>query len=341
MNDRLKHWIDLDIDQLEPKPLSNQQRKNIKQRVLANDKPKKKKFYVRAIAIAATLGLSVATAGYFALPTIAEQVPFIQNVLTYFEDDELPNAYADFATIVEQVQTSNGVDVMIKDAVYDGTNVMITYAIQTERALGVSPQAEGWIDIKESEGLSGTGSIEKINATTFVGVEKVTPNFKKESPEEIHVQWIPKTLVNTQTNEQIDGNWKFEFSLPRLSTTFLQLDESLKQDGITLTMKSLEQSEMAAVLEYGFEIEEAVLQDSSFISVEMIGVTDNLGNVYEVSGNGSISYDNGTMTESRTTIYSLNKEATSLTITPVIYYSKGAEGLHKETPMRPVTIELK
>lgn len=340
MNDRLKRQFDLDIDQLEPKPLSKQQKKNIKAHVHAKKTPKKKA-YVQQIMAAAILGISLVSASYFALPTIAGQVPFLQNVLAYFENDELPNTYGDLATVVEQVQTSNGVDVMIKDAVYDGTNVMVTYAIQTEHALGVSPRAEGWIDIKEANGMSGTGSIEKINATTYVGVEKVSPDFEKESPNKIHVQWIPKSMTNTQTNEKIDGDWKFEFALSRLSTSLIPLDESTKQDGITLTMKSLEQSELAAVLDFGYEIDETVLKEWSFVSIEMIEAKDNLGNVYEVSGNGSISYDEGTSNESQTTIYSLNKEATSLTITPIIYYSKGAEDLHKETSMSPVTIELK
>lgn len=339
MNDRLKHQFDLDIDQLELRPLSKQQKKNIKRHILAQSKPKKM-YYVQHIVAAAVLGVSLVSASSFALPTIAGQVPFIQNVLTYFEDNELPNAYTDFATIVEQVQTSNGVDLMIKDAVYDGTNVMITYAIQTKHALGASPKAEGWVDIKESNGMSGTGSIEKINATTYVGVEKVSLDFKTESPDEIHVQWIPKAMVNTQTNAKIDGNWQFEFALPRLSTTLMPLDQSIKQDGILLTLKSLEQSEMAAVLDFEYEIEETVLNDWPVVSIEMSEAKDNLGNVYEVNGNGGISNDNGTSNDSQTTIYSLNNRATSLTVTPIIHYSKGAKGFHKQVPMSPVLIEL-
>jgi hypothetical protein len=69
------------------------------------------------------------------------------------------------------------------------------------------------------------------------------------------------------------------------------------QDGLTLVMKSLEQSEMATVLNYDFYVEKTILQDWPFGSVEMIEVKDNLGNVYEINGNGGISHDNGASNE--------------------------------------------
>lgn len=340
MKERYKNWFDLDVDQIEPQALSEPQKKNIKTYVLANNKHKKNKFNVRHLTTAAILGLSVVTASYFALPTVAGQIPFMQNVLMYFEDEEFPTTYVDLATVVNQVQTSNGIDVMIENAVYDGTNVMITYAVQTELALGDNPRATGWLDIKESSGMGGSGSIEKIDDTTYVGVEKVTPHFKKENPEEIHVEWTPQAFTNEQTSKQIEGDWQFEFMLTQLATNLLPLDESIKQDGINLTMKSLELSEMAAVLDYQFDVEESILQDWPSISIEMSEVKDNLGNLYEVNGNGGISYDNGTSNESKATIYSLDERATSLTITPEIYYSKeSGEGL-EIVPMDPVTIEL-
>lgn len=340
MKEQYKDWFDLDIDQIELKPLSDIKKKNIKMYVLANNKYEKKKFNMRHLTTAALLGLSVVTASYFALPTVAGQIPFMQNVLSYFEEEELPNTYADLATVVNQVQTSNGIDVMIENAVYDGTNVMITYAIQTETALGDYPRAEGWLDIKESSGIGGTGSIDKINDTTYVGVEKVTPHFKKENPEEIHVEWTPQAFTNNQTSEQIEGDWQFEFKLTQLATNLLSLDESIKQDGIILTMKSLELSELAAVLEYKFDVDESILQDWPIVSVEISEVKDNLGNVYEVNGNGGVSYQNGTFNESKATIYSVDKHASSWTITPEIYYSKGSgEGL-EIVPMSTITIDL-
>lgn len=340
MNEQNKGWFDLDVDQIEPKPLSDVQKKKIKTHVLAYNKYDKKKFNMQHLTAAAILGLSVVTASYFALPTVAGQIPFMQNVLMYFEDEELPTTYVDLATVVNQVQTSNGIDIMIENAVYDGTNVMVTYAVQTELVLGDNPRATGWLDIKESSGMSGSGSIEKINDTTYVGVEKVTPHFKKENPEEILVEWAPQAFTNEQTSEQIEGDWQFEFKLTQLATNLLPLDESIKQDGINLTMKSLELSEMAAVLDYEFDVDTSTLDDWPFVSIEINEVKDNLGNVYEVNGNGGISYDNGTFNKSKATIYSVDEQASSLTITPEIYYSKGSGEELEIVPMSTITIDL-
>lgn len=340
MKEQYKDWLDLDIDHINLKPLSAHQKKDIKTYVLTTNQYKKKQFNMRHLATAAVLGLSVVTASYFALPTVAGQIPFMQNVLTYFEAEELPNTYADLATVVNQVQTSNGIDVMIENAVYDGTNVMITYAIQTELELGDNPRAEGWLDIKESSGIGGTGSIDKINDTTYVGVEKVTPHFKKENPVEIHVEWTPQAFTNNQTSEKIEGDWQFEFKLTQLATNLLTLDESLKQDGIQLKMKSLERSDMAAVLQYEFDVDKSTLHDWPLVSIEINEVKDNLGNIYEVNGNGGVSNDNGIFNESKATIYSLDERATSLTITPEIYYSKGSGKGLEIVPMRTITIDL-
>lgn len=340
MKEQYKDWFDLDLDQIETKSLSDIKKKNIKTFVLANDQYKTEKLNMRYLVTAAILGLSIVTASYFALPTVAGQIPFMQNVLMYFEDEELPTTYADLATVVNQAQTSNGIDVMIENAVYDGTNVMVTYAVQTELALGDNPKATGWLDIKESSGMAGTGSIEKIDDTTYVGVEKVTPHFKNENPEEIHVEWAPQAFTTEQTSKQIVGDWQFEFKLTRLATTLLLLDESIKQEGINLTMKSLEISEMAAVLEYEFDVDKSILNDWPFVSIEISEVKDNLGNVYEVNGNSSIGYDNGNFNKSKATIYSVDEQASSLIITPEIYYSKGSgEGL-EIVPMHTITVDL-
>jgi hypothetical protein len=339
MKQECKDWIDLDIDQIEPKPLSTAQKMNIKRHVLFKSKVKKP-FNVRYLAIAALLCISVVTTSFMTIPALANQLPFIQKILTYFDGDALPNSYVDFATIVNQVQSDNGIDIMIENAVYDGTNVILTYAVQTEFEIGDNPRTEGFLEVKETSGIGGTGTIEKINDTTYVGVEKVTPHFKGESPEEIVVKWQPIAFENTQTNQQFEGDWTFEFTLAQLPTNVQLLNQTMKQDGLTLVMKSLEQSEMTAVLTYDYYVEKSILQKWQFVSIEMMEVKDNLGNVYKTNGNGGVSRENGASNEMRATIYSLNPDATSLTLTPEVYYSKGSGEVLEVKEMEPITILL-
>lgn len=339
MNDKFKDWVDLDVDHVEPKPLSSEHKRTLKSHVLSNTKTKKR-FKPQYVAAAAVLGFSVMTASFMSLPAVANQIPFIQSIVSYFEDDALPNTYSDLATIVNQVQSSNGIDVMIENAVYDGTNIFLTYAIQTEKELGDNPRVEGFIDVDQSTGMGGTGSIEKIKDTTYVGVEKVTPHFNDEPPEEILVRWEPKAFENFQANSTFEGDWEFEFTLSQLSTDLQLLNETAAQDGITLVMKSLKQSEMTAVLQYEYFVEEEILQDWPLVSIEMTSVTDNLGNTYEMNGNGGVSHDNGVSNEWRATVYSLDPNASSLTFTPEVYYSKGSGELVETKKLEPITIDL-
>ncbi|WP_010096544.1 DUF4179 domain-containing protein [Ornithinibacillus scapharcae] len=336
MNQERK-WLDLNINEIEPKPLSTERKSAIKTHVLSRSKVRKR-FSVHYVAVA-VLGVSVVTAS-FLTPAIANQFPIIQSILSYFEDEALPDTYVDLSTVVNEVQTSNGIDVMIESAVYDGTNVIVTYAIQTEEELGENPRSNGYLQVEQANGIGGSGSIKKVNETTYVGIEKVTPHFKGDSPEEILIQWQPRSFINTHTDKQFDGSWSFEFTLAQLSTDVQLLNQTMEQNGIKLVIKSLEHSEMAAVLEYEFYVDQSILQAWKFVSVEMMEVKDNLGNVYEVDGNGGISYDDGAMSESRATIYSLDPNATSLTLTPQVYYSKESGGALEIVKMAPMTIHL-
>lgn len=338
MNQKTKNLLNLDINEIEPKPLLTDQKMNIKNHVLSRSKIKKR-FNVRYLAVAAVLGISVLTTSFMA-PAIANQIPFIQSILTYFEDDALPNTYSDFATVVNQVQSSNGIDVMIENAVYDGTNIILTYAIKTEKDLGYNPKSDGFLELEPATGIGGTGSIEKIYENTYVGIEKVTPHFKGESPKEILIQWQPKTFMNLQTNKKFVGDWNFEFTLAQLPTYVQQLNQTMEQDGLTIELKSLERSEMAAVLQYEFYVESSILQDWPFVSIEMAEVKDNLGNIYEINGNGGVSQNKGAKNQWRATIYSLDPNATSLTLLPAVYYSKGSGVGLGPTNMKPIIIDL-
>lgn len=342
MSEQYKNWLKLDINELENRPLSDEKKSDIKAFVLANTKQKQKRFSMRRLTAAAIIGLSAATATSFAVPAIASQLPFIQHILNYFDEEELPETFSVLATPVNETQSNNGIDIMIEDAVYDGTNVMITYALQTDHLLGEQPQSNGWFDIKEAVGISGTGKIEKVNATTYVGVEKITPFFEGDSPETIHVQWVPQAFVNSETEEQFDGSYQFDFTLSQLPATSHALDQpDAESEGVTLSVQAAEFTEMSTVLQYEYRVDEALLKEWPFVSVEFVKTTDDLGNVYSVNGNGSISYDNGTFAESKATIYSLDPKASSITVTPEVYLSKGSGEQVEVRKMNPITIKLK
>lgn len=342
MKKKYMDWIDFDINQIELIPLSTEEKTDLKEHVLSKSKVKKS-IKLRHLATAVLLGISVITVSFMSLPALANQIPFIQSVLTYFEDDSLPNinTYTELATDMKQVQSSNGIDVSVKNAVYDGTNIILTYTIQTEAELGDNPRVDGMLDIQKTNSIGSISNIRKINNTTYAGIEKVTPHFKGKSPEEIQVFWQPTLFENMETNKKFEGNWQFEFTLNQLSTNTLKLNQSIQENGITLDMKSLKQTELTAVLQYEFKVDQSILKEWPFVIIEMVDVKDNLGNTYKIDSNGGISKENGTSNKRKITIYSLNPNATSLTLTPQVYFSKGSGKLAKTKQIRPITIDLK
>ena len=125
----MKEWMDLDIDKLELLEVTDIEKAHVKQHVL-----KKKKTPIwRNMAVAAVIIVGATIATGFAFPSIASQIPFMENVISYFDDEE--QRYKNFETFSSDIgvaQTSNGITVMIDNAVYDGTNITVSYAIETE-----------------------------------------------------------------------------------------------------------------------------------------------------------------------------------------------------------------
>jgi len=341
MRNDLQEFLDIDINDIEPRALTIKRKAEIKQHVLRKKKKAKKGTFLHTLTAAALIGVTVITGSIISVPVLANHIPFIQNIMEHFKKDTLPNEYVDLATVVNQVQSSNGIDIIIENAVYDGTNVIITYAIQTTFDLGSQPRSEGFIDIEDVKAIGGTGYIDKMNETTYVGVEKITPHFDGKSPEDINIKWEPKVFENSSDTKRYEGDWSFEFSLTQLQTSTQLLNKKEEYPGITLNLKSFEHSKMASVLQYEFVVDRNILKESPFISIEMSNVTDNLGNKYDVNSNGGVSLDDGAFHKSEVSIYSIHPDARTLTFTPQIYYSKGSGMVLNVEEMQPISIYLK
>ncbi|WP_366163644.1 DUF4179 domain-containing protein [Bacillus infantis] len=339
MNKDVELLLNMDVDDIEPEPLSDKQKAEMRNYILSKSSPRKR-FKPAHMAAAAILVTAVVSASLVSVPAVANQVPFLQSILSYFSVEELPGSYSDLATVINQVESSNGIDIMIEDAVYDGTNIILTYAIQTDKELGATPRSEGWLDVEDATGMGGTGTIEKINDTTYAGIEEVTPHFSGNNPEEILVKWEPKVFENRATNEQFKGDWKFQFSLEQLNGNVQKLSRTVKHDDISLSFNSLKKTDLGAVLTYGFIVEKSTLDEYPFVTVEMSDVKDNLGNEYKIQGNGGVSHDNGVSFDWKTTIYSLDAKAETLTFVPKISYSKGSGKQLMEKEMDSVTINI-
>ena len=91
MKDDLQKWLDLDIELIEEKPLTDIQTKKIKQAVLGV--PKRKKRRMKTWMTVAAAGFTIITTSYFTLPSIASKLPFIKNMAPFVNQEVLPQNY--------------------------------------------------------------------------------------------------------------------------------------------------------------------------------------------------------------------------------------------------------
>lgn len=337
-----KDWLDLNVDQLEPMELSTEQKVRLKQTILNKPTKKRTPKWVRHVTAAAIIGVSAVTTINFTFPTLASQIPFMKNISSYFDNTgTMFENFGNYASDIGQVQTSNGISMMIENAVYDGTSVTISFALESEMDLGSHPFMGGdFMDFTGSIGGGGGIRLEKISDTKYAGLANLTPYFDKDAPEEIEVVWKPKALMNTTTNREIQGDWKFKFTIPKLEGNVQLVNETVTNHGVSARFTALGKNDMTTVIHYEYTVKPDLIKEWPFIDIYFDEIKDNLGNTYKVNGNGSVSKDSGRSYQTGATVQSIDPAATSITFVPLIYFSLGSGKGGEEKEMDPVTIIL-
>ncbi|MGM0752482.1 MAG: DUF4179 domain-containing protein [Bacillota bacterium] len=333
-----KEWIDLDIDSLELEEVTELEKKRVKQHVL---KKREKKHAWRNIAVASVMLIGISTAAGYAYPSFATQIPFMDNVIQYFSH-ETYQEFGEFSTDIGLAETSNGVTVMIDNAVYDGTNITVSYAIETDKDFGEDIHSGGhWFDIAGSNGSGGSSEITKISDNRYVGLSTITPSFKGGGyPDKVEITWEPKTLYSISNDVKVDGDWSFAFSLKRLEGNVRLVNETVKTQDIHFTLKSFEVTDVSTVINYEQVVTDTFLEEWPEVS-PVFKVTDDLGHVYmDGTGGGGFSADNGRTLEGTTAFGTIQEGATKLIITPVEIASLGSGKDHTKMELQPIIIDL-
>jgi len=337
-----KEWLDLDIENLELLDATEFEKAQVKQHVL---KKRKKTPIWRSIAIASIIIISTTAATGFAFPSLAAQLPFMDNVIQFFKDDEQRYAdFEDFSTDFNLSQSSNGITIMIDNAVYDGTNITVTYAVETEYDFGEAMQqkAPNWFDVTGSNGMGGTSEIKRISDTRYIGISTFTPTFSGDaSPENVEVTWTPQAFISLTNELEIEGDWSFAFSLDRLKGDLQLLNLTTQQDDINFTLQSIEFTDVSTVITY-----EQVVTDELVAKWPMVTpafrITDNLGNVYvDELGGGGVAKDNGKLFNGTTAFGKIQEGASELIIQPVEIASQMSGQGHIKIELDPIVIDLK
>lgn len=338
----MKEWMELDVDQLELEDVTNMEKARVKQHVL---KKRNRTPIFRKLSLAAILFISAATATSFAFPSIASQLPFMDNVVRYFDDEYMQfTNFETFSSEIGLAQTSNGITVMIDDAVYDGTNITVSFAIETEHDFGNSMyvRAPHWFDVVGASGSGGSDRIAKISDKRYVGLASFTPHFKNDTyPDTVEVTWQPEAFYNSVTNMEVKGDWSFAFSIDRLAGNLQSVNETVGNSEVSLTLQSIEYTDVSTVFSYNQEVQESLLNKWKEVT-PVFYITDNLGNQYmEGTGGGGSTSDNYRTFEGTTSFGAIHEDATELIIQPAAIASLMYGMGHIEIDLEPIVIDLK
>lgn len=338
----MKEWMDLDINQLELLEVDDLEKARVKKHVL--NKRKKSPIW-RNMVISAALGLSALTvATGFAFPSLASQIPFMDHVISYFDDEEQHyKNFETFSTEIGLAQSSNGITVMIDNAVYDGTNVTVAYAIETEHDFGDTMNVGGgnWFDVSGSIGSRGGDQITKISDNHYVGLATITPLFEGEKhPETIEITWEPNSFYSFSDDLEIEGDWSFAFSLNRVEGDIQLVNETVQQKDVSFTLKSLEFTDVSTVISYEQVVSDELLKEWPSVT-PTFHISDDLGHVYlDGGGGGGTSHDNGKTFYGTTDFGTIQEGASKLIIQPVGIASLMSGKGHIEVELEPIVIEL-
>ncbi|SOC15413.1 uncharacterized protein DUF4179 [Ureibacillus xyleni] len=333
----IKKWMDLDIDNLELLEVTNLEKARVKQHVL---KKHKKAPFWRNIAVASIIILGATVTTGFAFPTIASQIPFMDQIISYFKDENQTNNFETFSTDVGLVQTSNGITVMIENAVYDGTNITVSYAIETEHPFNDS-LSHHWFDVEGAIAASGSDAMKKITDTHYVGMTTITPTFKGDvHPETVQVTWKPTSFSDNEGVE-VKGDWYFAFSVERLEGNLELLNKTVQNKDVTFTLQSIEYTPVSTNISYEQVVSDELLQSWDSVT-PVFKITDNLGHVYldKLSG-GGMSPDHFKTFKGTTEFGTIQEEASQLIIQPIGIASLNDGKGQIEIELDPIVIDLK
>jgi hypothetical protein len=311
----------------------------------AKAEQRKRRFINPLVAAVVILGFFTMSVT-FAFPSVASQIPFMDNVISFFNDDREKDykRFEEFSTDIGLAQTSNGVTVMIDNAVYDGTNVTVSYALETEQGIeqDIEIRAKNRFDVVGAYGMRGSEQITQISDHRYVGLATFTPHFKDEGyPETVEITWNPEAFNSISSDFEVKGDWSFAFSLNRLEGDLQLFNKTVQKENVSFTLKSIEFTDVSTVISYEQVVTDELLKEWESVT-PVFHITDDLGNVYmNGTGGGGKTSDDYKTFEGTSDFGTIQAGASKLIIQPIqiasLNYGKG----HKKIELESIVIDLK
>ena len=328
-------------ENIEPMDVSDEEKADMRNRVAKKIRQKRRVPKVLCnVAAAAVIAIASITTIGIGFPTLANQIPIVNNIFALFNDDqdEFYSKYEEFATGIGQVQTSNGVTMAVDYAVYDGKTITMTYSVETEKEIGENIGVNAPVNVKGEIGGTGTTTaLKKVSDTQYVGMVTSTPIFDNK-PKEVIVNWQPGSIVNQDTMNEIKGNWKFNFTLKEVQGDVQTVGQSSAENGVEVWINEIRSTDISTVIEYNQKVDQSVLDEWEWVTTDLV-VADNIGNEYKVNSNGGYSEEEQNFYWSNT-MKKVDENATSLIFKPEVVWSKEGKD-HKSFTLDPIEVILK
>lgn len=312
---QLLNEMDFDESEMEEMAASELDKAKVKKTLMASIRRNKKKqsWKMKAVAAVAVCGLAISTLS-LAFPAYAGNIPIIGDVFRFLDNGRtgIYDNYQEFSSAINMTKESNGVKITINDAIYDGKTVLLTYSIESEKDLGDQPYIGSWVDIKGTDGGTGSDQISRVGQNQYVGM--ITGSrLDEKNPESVKVQWKVDSITVEDTQEEINGKWDFSFSLKASDNHVQLIDKNAEQDGVKVTVDKIAVTPMSFIVYYNQLISKEVSEKWHDVDVE-IAIMDDLGNEYAGVGNGGYGKDN--QMNWSMTFQKLDPDATKLFIIP-------------------------
>lgn len=307
--------INIDIDDYEEIEVSELEKQRVKNHLRKSVKKKKRSWKKNSLIAVVILGLSITAVG-LAFPTYASNIPIIGNIFASIDGEQ----YADFQKFSDEVgitKTSNGIAITINDAVFDGETVYLTFSIKSEQDLGETPIIEEFPTLNRRSGGGGY-TINKISETHYIGVVQVDSERDKDVAK---VRWQINNIQLSSmenTEEKINGNWKFAFSLAATENEEQVVNKSIEEDGVQVIINKLIVTPMSIIVDYEHGVSPSLAKQWDSIMGELT-IKDDLGNKYRAIGGQGNSVGDNVMEWRYTFGGKIDPNATKLIVTPMIF----------------------
>ncbi|QAY67393.1 DUF4179 domain-containing protein [Paenibacillus protaetiae] len=322
--------MDIDENEFEEMEVSELYKAKVKRTLKESIKQKKKiKGWKMNIALAVILIGCSFTGFVLTSPAYADRVPAILNIFRFLDNGStggLYEEYKNYSNEINSTEVSNGIEITINDAIYDGETVSIAYSLESNQDLGDAPYLFGLLDIKGSDGSAGSNRISKVNENNYVGL-MTTTGFHLKEKDKVNIKWNIQSITIQDSKEKIKGKWNFALALKATESHTQLVNRSAEHDGLIATIDKISVAPMSFIVYYEQVVDEKVRRkwDGADVDLE---VKDDLGNHYSGKSNGGSGDRQGYSMSWSKTFEKLDQHAAKLIITPRIRLYKNKSGNH-------------